>query len=243
MAKIYVVGIGPGSNEFIASKACSAIKESDIVVGYKKYIELIKNYIVGKEVFTSTMKKEIDRCKKAYEYAKTGKTVSLVSSGDAGIYGMAGIMYEVLNNEGNDIEIEVIPGITAVNAAAACLGAPLMHDFCVISLSDLLTDWGSIEKRLALASEGDFVIALYNPKSLGRPDNINKARNIMKKYKKEDTVVGIVKNAKRKDEEIYITDLENMLSFNIDMSSLVIIGNSKTYVANGKMITPRGYQI
>jgi precorrin-3B C17-methyltransferase len=189
------------------------------------------------------MRKEVDRCRFALEKALEGKTVSLVSSGDAGVYGMAGIMLEVVKESQQPIEVEIIPGISAVNATASVLGAPIMHDFAVISLSDLLTPWELIEKRLKHASQGDFIIALYNPKSHGRTEQIKKARDIMLQYKSPATPVGIVKNARRNGQQVQVTNLQEMLNYEIDMLSLVIIGNSATYIDNGKMITPRGYQL
>jgi len=241
--KIFVVGIGPGDIEHITPAALNAISQSDVIVGYKTYIKLIENLITEKEVASSGMKKEVDRCEIALQYALKGKIVSIVSSGDAGVYGMAGIMLEVANKYENNIEVEIVPGITSSHAAAASLGAPIMHDYVVISLSDLLTDWGLIQKRLHCAGEGDFVVCIYNPKSNGRPEHINVARDILLKYKLKDTPVGIVRNAKRKGETTIITTLEKMLENEIDMFTMVIIGNSNTYIKNDKMLTPRGYRL
>lgn len=240
MNKIYVVGIGPGNIENMTFEAYNALKKSDIIIGYKTYIELVKEEFKDKELISSPMKKEVDRCKEVMELAKKGKVVSLISSGDAGVYGMAGIMLEVATE---DYEVEVIPGVTACNAAAAVVGAPIMHDSVNISLSDLLTDWELIKKRVALASDGDFVIALYNPKSNGRVTQLEEAREIMLKYKKKETVVAIVKNAKRENQSVVLTDLGHMLEFEVDMLTTVIIGNSNSFVKNGKMITPRGYKL
>lgn len=240
MNKIYVVGIGPGNIENMTFEAYNALKKSDIIIGYKTYIELVKEEFKDKELISSPMKKEVDRCKEVMELAKNGKVVSLISSGDAGVYGMAGIMLEVATE---DYEVEVIPGVTACNAAAAVVGAPIMHDSVNISLSDLLTDWELIKKRVALASDGDFVIALYNPKSNGRVTQLEEAREIMLKYKKKETVVAIVKNAKRENQSVVLTDLGQMLEFEVDMLTTVIIGNSNSFVKNGKMITPRGYKL
>ena len=239
MAKIYVVGIGPGKKEDMTYRAYEAMEKSDVIIGYKTYVDLIKEYFSDKELISSPMKKEVDRCMEVIEIARSGKTVSLISSGDAGVYGMAGIMLEVVPE---DIEIEIIPGITAGNAAAAITGAPLMHDYATISLSDLLTDWDLIKKRVDLASQGDFVITLYNPKSHGRTTQIVEAREIMGKYKSDETPVAIVRNAGREDESSIITTLGEMLNHEIDMLTLVIIGNSNTFIKNGKMITPRGYK-
>ncbi|QXM05656.1 precorrin-3B C(17)-methyltransferase [Crassaminicella indica] len=241
--KIYVIGLGPGSREHMSKRALDAILDSEVVIGYKTYIHLIKDLLDEKEVIDSGMKKEVERCNLTIDKALEGKRVCIISSGDAGVYGMAGIMLEVKYERNADVEIEIIPGITAASAAASVLGAPMMHDFAVISLSDLLTDWKLIKKRIECAAKGDFIIALYNPKSKGRVYQIEEAREIIMKYKEKDTPVGIVRNAKRDGEEVIITDLENMLKYNIDMLTVVIIGNSKTYVKNGKMITPRGYQL
>lgn len=239
MAKIYVVGIGPGKKEDMTFRAYKALEESDVIIGYKTYVDLIKEYFKDKELITSPMKKEVDRCQEVAEIAKSGKTVSLISSGDAGVYGMAGIMLELASE---DIEVEIIAGVTATNAAAAVVGAPIMHDYATISLSDLLTDWDLIKKRLDLASQGDFVISLYNPKSKGRVTQIEEAREIMLKSKSSKTPVAIVKNVGREDEKAVVTTLEDMLNHEIDMLTIVLIGNSKTFVKDGKMITPRGYK-
>ncbi|RKD30602.1 precorrin-3B C(17)-methyltransferase [Thermohalobacter berrensis] len=241
--KIYIVGLGPGKREYMVPEALEAIEKSEVIIGYKTYIKLVEDLLKNKSVISSGMRKEIDRCKKALEYAKKGNIVSLISSGDAGVYGMAGIMLEILLKEDSNIEAQVIPGVTAANAAAACLGAPLMHDYAVISLSDLLTDWEVIEKRIECAAKGDFIICLYNPKSKGRQKQIEIARKIMLKYKDKDTPVGIVRNAKREGEQIILTTLDKMLENKIDMLTVVVIGNSQTFIKNGKMVTPRGYKV
>lgn len=237
--KIYVVGIGPGKKENMTFRAYEAMENSDIIVGYKTYVDLVKEYYPGKEMKSSAMTKEVDRCTEVLELARQGKTVSLISSGDAGVYGMAGIMLEIADE---DMEVEVIPGITATNAAAAITGAPIMHDYATISLSDLLTDWELIKKRLELAAQGDFVVSIYNPKSRGRVTQIEEAREIMMKYKPRSTPVAIVRNAGREDERYILTTLEEMLDYEIDMLTIVLIGNSNTFVKNGKIITPRGYE-
>ena len=239
MAKIYVVGIGPGKKGDMTFRAYDALEKSDVIIGYKTYIDLIKEYFPEKELISSPMKKEVDRCREVVEIAESGKTVSLISSGDAGIYGMAGIMLEIVPES---IETEIIPGVTASNAAAATAGAPLMHDFATISLSDLLTDWDLIKKRVDLASQGDFVISLYNPKSKGRTTQIEDAAEIMLKYKSPETPVAIVRNAGREDEKVMAATLGTMLEHEIDMLTVIIIGNSKTFMKNGKIITPRGYK-
>ena len=243
--KIYVTGLGPGLYEHMTEAAKNSLKDADVIVGYKTYIDLIKDLIGDKEVLSSGMRKEIDRCQNCLDLAEQGKTVTLVSSGDAGVYGMAGIMLEIVEKQKSDVEVVVVPGISAANAAASTLGAPLMHDYCVISLSDLLTDWEMIKKRLRCAGEGDFIVTLYNPKSKGRPDNIVEAQKILLEYKAPETPVGIVRNAKRANESYVITTLEKMCDEEIDMFSMVVIGNSKTYITEDhlKMITPRGYQL
>lgn len=243
MKKIFVIGIGPGEESYMTPAAKEAILSSDVVIGYKTYIDLIPHLIENKKVIDSGMKKEIERCNLALDLAEEGATVSLISSGDPGIYGMAGAMLEVKGQRNSGVTIEVIPGVTAVSAAAAVLGAPLMHDFTVISLSDLLTDWEVIKKRLHLAAEGDFVIALYNPKSKGRVTQIEEAREILLKYRKKETPVGIVRNAKREGEAHIITTLDEMLQHPIDMLTVVIIGNSNTFIEGDKIITPRGYAL
>ena len=237
--KIYVVGIGPGKKENMTFRAYEAMENSDIIVGYKTYVDLVKEYYPGKEMKSSAMTKEVDRCTEVLELARQGKTVSLISSGDAGVYGMAGIMLEIADE---DMEVEVIPGITATNAAAAITGAPIMHDYATISLSDLLTDWELIKKRLELAAQGDFVVSIYNPKSRGRVTQIEETREIMMKYKPRSTPVAIVRNAGREDERYILTTLDEMLNHEIDMLTIVLIGNSNTFVKNGKIITPRGYE-
>lgn len=236
--KIYVVGIGPGKKADMTFRAYEAMEKSDIIIGYKTYMDLIKEYYPGKEMKNSQMTKEVDRCIDVLKLAKEGKNVALISSGDAGVYGMAGIMLEIADGE---VEVEIIPGVTATNAAAAIVGAPVMHDYVTISLSNLLTDWELIKKRLELAAQGDFVVSIYNPKSRGRVTQIEEAREIMLKYKPKTTPVAIVRNAGREDEEHVVTTLDEMLNHEINMLTIVIIGNANTFIKDGKMITPRGY--
>lgn len=236
--KIYVIGIGPGKKSDMTYRAYEAMENSDIIVGYKTYTELVKEYYPDKQIKSSSMMKEVDRCIEVLEIAKEGKIVSLISSGDAGVYGMAGIMLEISDGS---VEIEVIPGVTATNAAGALVGAPIMHDYVTISLSDLLTDWELIKKRLKLAAEGDFVVSIYNPKSRGRATQIVEAREIMLQYKKPQTPVAIVRNVGREEQSYVLTTLDEMLNYEIDMLTLVIIGNGNTFIKNGKMVTPRGY--
>ena len=241
MKKIYVVGIGPGSFEQMTEKASAAISKSDVIVGYTAYIELIKDKIKGKEIFQTPMTREKERCGKAFEYALNGKTVAVVSGGDAGVYGMAGLVYEIGENY-PDIEIEVISGVTACVSCASVLGAPIVHDFAVISLSDLLTPWEKIEKRLSLAADADFVICIYNPSSRKRNDYLKKACEIMLKYKNKNTPCGYVRNIGRNGEEYKIVTLDELKYEQTDMSTTVIVGNSQTKIINGKLVTPRGYR-
>ena len=239
-AKLYVVGIGPGGAEHITPAAAAAIAAAAVVVGYATYLELIPQLLVGKEVVSSGMMKEVERCRQALELASGGQTVALVSSGDAGVYGMAGLALELA--EDSTVEIEIVPGISAVQAAAARLGAPLMHDFAVISLSDLLTPWELIRRRLLAAAAADFVVALYNPKSKGRLTQLEEARQILLRHRPVQTPVGIVRNACRSGESVVVTDLAGLAEQAVDMLSLVIVGNSATRLdGRGRMLTPRGY--
>lgn len=241
--KIYVVGIGPGNEEYMTPEAKMAIEESDVVVGYTLYVKLVEDLCKGKIVESTSMKKEVDRCKIALDYALQGKTVAFVCSGDAGVYGMAGVMCEVAEKY-PEVEIKTVAGITAACSGAAVLGAPLIHDFAVISLSDLLTPWEKIEKRLKLAGEADFVICLYNPKSKKRYDYIDEAAEYVAEYRGWDTVCGYVKNIGRDGEKGTICTLKELVNNpDIDMFTTVFIGNSQTRLLNGRMVTPRGYRI
>lgn len=239
--KIYIIGIGPGDKENMSLRALDAIKKSDVIIGYKNYINLLSDLVKNKNVISSGMREEVSRCQKTLELASSGKIVSLISSGDPGIYGMAGIMLEVAGKSNKKIDIEIIPGITSASASSAILGSPINNDFAVISLSDLLTPWNVIEKRIKFAAKSDFVICIYNPKSKERDWQIKKTKKILLKYRKKDTPVGIVNNAQRKNQHSVITTLENMLNQKIDMNTTIVIGNSKTYIDNNFMITPRGY--
>lgn len=241
--KIYVIGIGPGDKEHISDKGKKALALSDVVIGYNTYIELIKDLINNKKIISSQMKKEIERCEIVFKEAEKGKIVALISSGDPGIYGMAGLMLEIMKNKNINIDIEIIPGISSINASASLLGAPIMHDFACISLSDLLTDWKLIKKRLISVSKTDFVICLLNPKSKLRTNQIKEAQKIFIKYKAPSTPVGIVKNAMRKDQKVIVTTLDKMLEHDIDMFTTIIIGNKSTFIFNNKIITPRGYKL
>ena len=243
MNKIYVVGIGPGEYEQMTMRAANALNSCDTIIGYTVYVDLVKEHFAGKEFLTTPMTKEVDRCVLAFEEAKKGKKVAVVSSGDAGIYGMAGLILELISKEDEDIKVKVIPGVTASIGAAAILGAPIMHDFCHISLSDLMTPWEVIEKRLRLAAEADFVICLYNPRSKGRSEHLSKAFKIMGEFKGGDTPVGVVKDVGREKEEKFVCTFENMDFEKVDMTTMVIIGNKSTYINGELMITPRGYTV
>ena len=240
MNKLYVVGIGPGEYEQMTVRAINALKGSDTIIGYTVYVDLVKEHFPGKEFMTTPMK-EVDRCVMAFQEAMKGKTVSMICSGDAGVYGMSGLMYEV-GKDYPQVELEIIPGVTAATGGAAVLGAPLIHDFCLISLSDLLTPWEKIESRLLHASEADFVICLYNPSSKKRHDYLMKACDLMMRYKKEDTVCGIVGNIGREGENMKIMTLKELRNTSVDMFTTVFVGNSQTKEINGKMVTPRGYR-
>ncbi|MGX4598307.1 precorrin-3B C(17)-methyltransferase [Faecalimicrobium sp. JNUCC 81] len=240
---IYVIGIGPGSKEMMTLEAIKAMEDAEVIVGYKTYINLITEFIDGKEVVQNGMRQEIDRCKQAVEIAKTGKKVAVISSGDAGIYGMAGLILELTSKEDQKVEVKVVPGVTASIGAAAILGAPIMHDFCHISLSDLLTPWEVIEKRLRLAAEADFVICLYNPRSKGRSEHLAKAFEIMGEFKGGNTPVGIVKDVGREKEEKFVCTFDTMDFERVDMTTMVIIGNKSTFIQEDLMITPRGYTV
>ncbi|MBU3137743.1 precorrin-3B C(17)-methyltransferase [Clostridium gasigenes] len=238
MGKLYVIGIGPGGLDHITLKAAKAIEESDIVVGYTKYLEMIKPLIENKEVYSTGMRGEEKRCEEALRLS-VDKTVALVSTGDSGIYGMAGLILEMKKDE----NVEIIPGITASSAAGAVVGAPLMHDNCNISLSDLMTPYEEIKKRVSLAAEGDFVISLYNPKSKGRPGYLKECINLIKEHRGNNTPIAVVRNALRDDQSYALCTLENFNDEIVDMFSIVIIGNSKSYIKNGVFITPRGYKL
>ena len=239
--KIIVTGIGPGHEAGMTPEALAALEECDVLVGYHVYTDLVRHLCPDKEVMTTGMTKETDRCRMALEAALQGKTVAFVCSGDAGVYGMAGIMMEVAA-EHPEVEITVVPGVTAACFAAALLGAPLIHDFAVISLSDLLTPWEKIEKRLRLSAEADFVICLYNPRSKKRHDYLHKAVDYVLEHRLKDTPCGFVKNAGREGEEKQYCTLGELAEQDIDMFTTIIIGNSQTKMVNGRMVTPRGYR-
>ncbi|MEK6656087.1 MAG: precorrin-3B C(17)-methyltransferase [Nitrospirota bacterium] len=271
---IYIIGIGPGSLKDLTQRAKDAIKGADVIVGYTTYIDLIKALIKNKEVFSTGMMHEVERCQKAIDIAIQGKRVAVVSSGDSGIYGMAGLVLELLKGQGSSVKgqkeqgqgsrvmgqgrnkfapyslplapvVSIIPGVPAFCSAASLLGAPLMHDFASISLSDLLTPYDVILKRVEAAAEADFVIAIYNPKSKKRVKQIEDVRGILLKYRGSSTPVGIVKSASRENEEIKITTLNRLSDYYgfIDMQTIVIIGNSSSYTFDKWIVTPRGYKV
>lgn len=223
--------------------ALAAIRSSDAVVGYTPYVSRISYMLHGKEVITSGMGKELERCRTALKLARMGEAVSLISSGDPGVYGMAGPLLEIIAAEGIDLPIQIIPGVPAANAAASLMGAPLMVDYATVSLSDLLVPWESIVKRLEAVASADMVTVLYNPKSRGREHQIEEARRIFLKYRNFQTPVGIARSVGDDQEEVLISDLGHFTEHQIDMRSVVIIGNSTTYRYKDLLITPRGYEI
>ena len=238
MGKLYVIGIGPGGLDHMTLRAKEAIDECNIVVGYNKYIDMIKPLVENKELFSTGMRGEEARCKKALELSKDN-TVALISTGDSGIYGMAGLILQMQNDE----EVEVIPGVTASSAAGSVIGAPLMHDNCNISLSDLMTPYDLIKKRVRNAADADMIISLYNPRSKGRPHYLREAIEIIKEYRSLDTPVAVVRHALRDGQEVRMFTLENFDEEVVDMFSIVIVGNSQSFIKNGKFITPRGYDV
>ncbi len=240
MNKLYVVGLGPGGADGMTLRAKAAIEASEVIVGYTVYIDLIARDFPGREFLSTPMRKEVDRVRLALETAATGKTVALVCSGDAGVYGMSGLAEELLPQYPG-VSLETVPGVSAVLSGAAILGAPLMHDFAVISLSDLLTPWEKIEKRLLAAAEADFVICLYNPSSRKRSDYLARACDLVLRFASPETVCGIARNIGREGEQTRVLTLGELRDTEVDMFSTVFIGNSQTKMLNGKMITPRGY--
>ncbi len=240
--KIFVIGMGPGREEMMTQEAIQALENSDVIIGYTVYLELLGQHFSGKEMLSTPMRKETERCRLAFEEAQKGKKVALVCSGDAGIYGMASLMYEI-GKEYPDTELSVIPGVTAASSGAAVLGAPLNHDFCVISLSDLLTPWEKIEKRLIAAAEGDFAIAIYNPASHKRKDYLMRACDILLRYIDKKRACGYVENIGREGTRAVTCTLEELREAQVNMFTTVFIGNAGSEIVNGKLITKRGYQI
>ena len=240
--RIYVIGMGPGKEEMMTGEAIAALEESDVIVGYSVYIDLLGERFANKKKLTTPMRQETERCRLCFDEAANGKKVAMICSGDAGVYGMASLMYEI-GKEFPDTEVYVIPGITAANSGAAVLGAPLNHDFCVISLSDLLTPWDKIEKRLRAAAEGDFAIAIYNPSSHKRKDYLQRACDILLQTLEETRSCGFVENIGREGTRAITCTLKELRDIPVNMFTTVFIGNSGSEIINGKLITKRGYQI
>lgn len=245
--KLYIVGVGPGSHDHMTFRAKEVIEKSDTIVGYDTYVTLVEDLIKGKDIYRYAMTQEVERAKQCIDLAQEGKTVSLVSSGDPGIYGMAGLIYETLAEAGWDpktgLQVEIIPGVSALNSCASLVGSPLMTDFAVVSMSDLLVPWEIITKRVEAAAQGDYVIVIYNPSSKKRIHQLQDTRKLLLKYRKPDTPVAIIKGAFRESQTIVMTDLQNMEEHadKLGMISTVIIGNSSTYNFKNLMINPRGY--
>lgn len=241
MSRLYVVGLGPGDQSLMSPAALAAIRQAELLCGYTVYIDQVRELAPHTPVLTTPMTREVERCRIALEQASSGKTVAMVCSGDAGVYGMAGLIYQ-LSADYPPVEIEVIPGITAALSGAAVLGAPLTHDFAVISLSDLLTPWPLIEKRLDAAGAADFCLAIYNPASKKRAIHLKRACEILLRHKAPGTVCGYVRNIGRPGQEAEIMSLETLQFAELDMFCTVFVGNSETQQLNGKMVTPRGYE-
>ena len=241
-SKIYIIGMGPGKEEMMTGEAIQALENSDVIIGYTVYVKLLGERFEGKEMLTTPMRQETVRCRLCFEEAAKGKQVALICSGDAGIYGLASLMYEI-GKDYPETELIVIPGITAANSGAAVLGAPLNHDFCVISLSDLLTPWEKIEKRLIAAAEGDFAIAIYNPSSHKRKDYLMRACDILLRVIEEERPCGFVENIGREGTRAVTCTLKELRETQVNMFTTVFIGNSGSEFVNGKLITKRGYQL
>lgn len=243
---LYVVGIGPGASEHATPAALEAIADARLIVGYTTYIKLVRHLIAGKEVVRTGMTEEIGRARAAVERARDGEKVALISSGDAGVYGMAALVFEVLRDmgwkRGQSPELRLIPGMTALNSCGSLVGAPMGHDFCAISLSDLLTPWPVIERRIEAAAQADFVVGLYNPASGRRTRQIVRAQEILRSHRAGDTPVALVKSAYRHQQNAQITDLDNFLQYEIRMLTTVIVGSSNTFLFEDYMVTPRGYK-
>jgi len=247
--KLYVVGVGPGSHEHMTYRARQVIEESEVIIGYDTYVSLVEDLIVGKEIYRYAMTQEVDRANQGIDFAEKGKIVSVVSSGDPGIYGMVGLIYEILAEKGwvkggnNSIDVECVPGVSSLNSCAALVGSPLMTDFAVVSMSDLLVPWDIIVKRVEAAAMGDYVTVIYNPASKKRVHQLRDTREIFLKYRKPDTPIAIVKGAYRDSQEMIVTTLDKMLEHEnlLGMITTVIVGNSSTFNYEGMMINPRGY--
>ena len=242
MSKLYVVGIGPGGYEQMTIRAAKVLEKCDIIVGYTVYVDLIADHFAGKEMLTTPMRQEEKRCRMAFKEVMKGKDTAMICSGDAGVYGMSGLIYEI-SRDYPGIEIEIVSGVTAALSGGAVLGAPLMHDFAVISLSDLMTPWELIQKRLAAAASADMAICLYNPSSKKRKDYLNKACQIVMLYASPATVCGIVRQIGRDGEFFDVKTLQELSNYDLYKITTVFIGNSTTKVINGRMVTPRGYKL
>ena len=240
--KIFVVGMGPGKEEMMTGEALQALEQADVIIGYTVYLKLLGERFQGKEMLSTPMRQETERCKLAFEEAEKGKQVAMICSGDAGIYGMASLMYEI-GKEHPKTELLVIPGITAASSGAAVLGAPLNHDFCVISLSDLLTPWEKIEKRLVAAAEGDFAIAVYNPSSHKRKDYLQRACDILLRHMEGERACGYVENIGREGTKAVTCTLKQLRDTEVNMFTTVFIGNSGSEIIDGKLVTKRGYLV
>jgi precorrin-3B C17-methyltransferase len=241
MGSLFVVGIGPGHNAGLTREAEAALGRADVIAGYMKYVELVRPYYPDKDYLATGMTRETERCKAALEAAASGRTAALVCSGDAGIYGMSGLVYE-LSPGYPGVEIKVVPGVTAASSGSALLGAPLTHDFAVVSLSDLLTPWETIEKRLRCAAAGDFCLCIYNPSSRGRPDYLKRACDILLESLPAERVCGVAANIGRGGESALVTTLGELRNLETDMFATVFVGNTATKVIGGKIVTPRGYR-
>ena len=241
MSKLYVVGIGPGGYEQMTIRAAKVLEKCDIIVGYTVYVDLIADHFAGKEMLTTPMRQEEKRCRMAFEEVMKGKDTAMICSGDAGVYGMSGLIYEI-SQDYPGVDIEIVSGVTAALSGGAVLGAPLMHDFAVISLSDLMTPWELIQKRLAAAASADMAICLYNPSSKKRKDYLARACDILLEYKEESIICGIVRNIAREEESMNILTLKELRNTEVDMFSTVYIGNKMTKIIKHKMVTPRGYR-
>ena len=240
--KLSCVGIGPGGGSDMTLRAHAALEEAELIVGYTTYVGLVRETFPNKEYLATGMRGEVDRCRLALEHAAEGERVAVVCSGDPGVYGMAGLLLE-LAPEYPGVEIEVVPGVSAANGGAAVLGAPLMHDWCSISLSDLMTPWEVIERRLSKAAQADFCIVLYNPSSRGRQDYLKRACDVLLETRSPQTVCGCVRNVGREGEECRTLTLEELRDVQADMLTCIFIGNAQTRVVNGRMVTPRGYRL
>lgn len=240
--RIFIVGMGPGREDMMTGEALRALEQADVIVGYTVYLKLLGERFCGKELLSTPMRQEKERCMRCFEEAEKGKRVAMICSGDAGIYGMASLMYEI-GKDHPDTELMVIPGITAASSGAAVLGAPLNHDFCVISLSDLLTPWEKIERRLAAAAQGDFAIAIYNPSSHRRKDYLMRACDILLRHMEGERACGYVENIGREGTRAVTCTLRELREAQVNMFTTVFIGNSESEIVQGRLITKRGYQV